>query len=229
MNDRVFIITGGGKGLGEAFARLLLEIPETRVVSISRSVAFWQQEHLSSGRLYHIKMDLSKTPDYQELKKLLVIVNSSSRIFFINNAGTIKPLARVEDLESGEVNSSIKINVLSPVYIISYLVSNFPNSKIDFINISSGAAHKSIANWSIYSSSKAFIYRFFEVLKEEYKDNDKFSFISVDPGLLDTAMQEEIRSSEFPKHSVFNEAKENGKLQSPTETAQRILKELEIL
>jgi benzil reductase ((S)-benzoin forming) len=230
MNDRVFIITGGGKGLGEAFATLLLEEDSNAlVISISRTLAFWQQRYLPGGRLYHIQMDLSKDSDYEKLNKLLTIVDSDSVICFINNAATIKPLSRITDMDNEEVKASITVNVLSPVFIIKYLISNFPQSKIDFINISSGAAHKSIANWSIYSASKAFIYRFFETLKEEYKNNDKITFISVDPGLLDTGMQEEIRQSEFPTHSTFKKAKDSGKLQSPSEAAKRILRELKIL
>jgi benzil reductase ((S)-benzoin forming) len=223
---KVYIITGANRGLGEAFVNLILEGMDTFVVSVSRKINNKQIEYLNAGRLLFIEQDLSQEIDYIALGKLTEVISQTSEIVFINNAGIINPLNEVSKLNDDEIANAINVNIFSPVLIIKYLLQHFKKNKIGFINITSGAATKSIANWSVYSSSKAFINRFFDVLKEENKDNENFSFKSIDPGIIDTEMQEKIRSSEFPLRHVFQKAKQNGTLFTPMEAAIRIFKEI---
>lgn|GEM_PF-3876722 len=222
--DKVYIITGGNKGLGEAFVDYVLEQPNTIVISVSRKMNSKQTDYLNTGRFVFINQDLSAKIDYTAFKKLDYVINNQLEITFISNAGTINPLNEVSRLDDQDIIEAVNINVISPVLIVKYLLQHFKANKINFINITSGAANKSIPNWSVYSSSKAFTNRFFEILSEENKDNKNFNFKSIDPGLIDTEMQLTIRSSDFPLQHVFNEAKQSGALATPAEAVKRIFK-----
>lgn len=224
--DCVYIITGANKGLGEAFVNLALQEMDSMVVSVSRKISDKQRTYLNAGRLLFIEQDLSLEIDYAGLHKLTEVISNTSQIVFINNAGTIEPLNEVANLNDNDISIAINVNLLSPVLLIKYLLQHFKTNKINFINITSGAANKSIPHWSIYSSSKAFINRFFEVLKEENKERKNLSFKSIDPGMIDTDMQEKIRSSEFSLRHIFEEAKQNGALFTPKDAAIRVFKEL---
>lgn len=223
---KVYIITGANKGLGEAFIDSILPQEGITVVSISRNITEKQSKYLDNGKLIFIEQDLSRTIDYSRLEILASIINNNVKVIFINNAGTIEPLEKVADLSDHDIVNALQVNVVSPIFIIKYLLQQFKNVNIQFVNITSGAANRSISNWSIYSSSKAFINRFFEILIEEHKNNKNFSFKSIDPGLIDTAMQAKIRSADFPLKYVFEDAQHKGELNSPLVVAERILKQL---
>lgn len=228
LNDNVFIVTGANRGLGKALSDALLNKKDSIIVSISRNVTSDQLDLRNKNRFYFVNQDLSKDIDYAKLNTLIEIISKSNNIFFINNASTIKPIKFISKLADNEIEEALKVNVYSPIILIKYLLANFPENRISFVNITSGAANKSISNWSMYSASKAFINRFFEILKEENINNRKYNFISIDPGIIDTEMQLEIRSSEFPMQHIFKEAKDQNKLLSPAEAAERILNKLEL-
>jgi benzil reductase ((S)-benzoin forming) len=224
--NKIYIITGASKGLGEAFVDQILKEKNTFVVSVSRRINSKQIDYVKAGRFLLIEQDLSKPIDYSGFKKLKKVISTNSKIIFINNAATINPLGEVCNLNDGEIRDALNINILSPVLIIKYLLQYFARNEMSFINITSGAANKAISSWSVYSSSKAFINRFFEILKEENKDNNNCVFKSIDPGMIDTEMQSKIRSTEFPLRHIFDEAKQNGTLLTPAEAAKRVLNEL---
>jgi hypothetical protein len=46
------------------------------------------------------------------------------------------------------------------------------------------------------------------------------------PGVMDTAMQNEIRSKEFSRQDYFKQLKEENKLILPEDAAEKILKEI---
>lgn len=224
----IAIITGANRGLGEELSNLFLERKEALVISISRKVTPIQETYLKSNKFIFIQQDLSTSLNYNTLNKLFTVINSEAKILFFNNAATILPVKEFKHFTDKEINNSLSINISCPVLLIKFILSNFRDNTIDFVNISSGAANKSISHWSLYSSAKAFFNHLFSILKEEHKDNPKLRFHTLEPGLIDTEMQAQIRSTEFPQQVFFAEAKEKGKLLSSKEVAQRILKSIEI-
>jgi benzil reductase ((S)-benzoin forming) len=67
---------------------------------------------------------------------------------------------------------------------------------------------------------------FFRILEEENKGNSTLSLYSIDPGVLDTGMQENIRDNVFPNQSYFKSLKEENKLIRPEDAALRIFNEI---
>src|SRR3546814_9460623 len=88
------------------------------------------------------------------------------------------------------------------------------------LNISSGAAIRPLPGWGAYCASKAAIRHFFDVAEAEQTID--LSVRHFDPGVLDTRMQEQIRSSssdDFPLVEKFVSLKMSGSLKSPMDVA----------
>jgi benzil reductase ((S)-benzoin forming) len=91
------------------------------------------------------------------------------------------------------------------------------------VNISSGAALKTYAGWSLYCASKAGIESFVRcTAAEQEREAHPFHLVNIGPGVIDTEMQGSIRASsaeEFPSITRFVGLKNSGSLQSPQHVA----------
>ena len=215
---KVFIITGANRGLGEGFIDLLIKDNNNLVVSISRCISDTQKTY-SSDCFYFLKADLSDNNIDKKITVLKTLITNQS-VYFINNACIIEPIDKIEKLENQAIDKTISVNIKSSILITKYLLSNFNENVLTFINISSGAANRAISNWSLYCSSKAFIRMFYEVAECEYK---KHRFFNIDPGVMDTNMQKSIRNSDFPDVSRFKILHDGSKLKAPKHVALEIL------
>jgi benzil reductase ((S)-benzoin forming) len=215
----VIIITGTNRGLGKAFVDVLINKKDIFIISISRSLTREQADY-SSKRFSFLNIDLSK----DDLDKKITVLKDSvdeQKIYFINNASIIEPIAKIEDLDTVEIDKVISVNIKSTILITKYLLGNFKANQITFVNITSGAANRAISNWSLYCSSKAFIKMFYSTAEKEYSQH---RFFNIDPGVMDTNMQKSLRESDFPAVKNFKNLQNDGKLKSPKEVAGEILK-----
>jgi NAD(P)-dependent dehydrogenase (short-subunit alcohol dehydrogenase family) len=93
------------------------------------------------------------------------------------------------------------------------------------VNISSGAALKGRAGWAPYCAGKAAVDRLTEAVALEEAEVGLRAY-AVAPGVVDTAMQERIRSSteaEFPDVERFRELQRAGAFNTPRFVADRLL------
>ncbi len=186
-------ITGSGKGIGKAIAELLL-LKGYQVFGYSRSNSI-NHTHFS-----FTKIDLT---DLEKMQKLS-FPKVSGEVLLINNAGTIgeiKPL----NLKSEEaIINEYNLNIIAPTLLCKKFLESFPTQEKLILNISSGAANKSIPSWNTYCATKAALDMLTGVIAEENHKN--LTVFSVHPGVVDTNMQSEIRNSDpknFPLLSKF--------------------------
>jgi len=216
--QKVFIITGANRGLGEAFVDVLIKNKDYFIISISRTESEEQKTYLPSN-YYFLKADLSDNRIDEKITVLKDLIGDEA-ICFINNASIIEPISKIEDIKVGAIDKTLSVNIKSTMLITTYLLKHFSKNKLSFVNISSGASNRAISNWSLYCSSKAYIKMFFSVAESEYKQH---SFFNIDPGVMDTNMQKSIRNSDFPDIQNFQSLKEEGKLRLPKDVALEIL------
>lgn len=226
------IITGASRGLGEAIAKQLI-YKQVNVVSVARS----DNEDLNSlaeeqGIKYlHVNCDLSKT---EEIEKGLaqikeeVFHEDTHYVYLVNNAGIIEPIETVGQFEGGAVEKHFQVNVTAPILMTNGCLQEANKRKVPMgiINITSGAAEKTIHGWSTYSSAKAAINKFTETLAFEQEGSNHL-ILAYSPGVIDTDMQGEIRSSSkdaFADVDKFKQLKEEGALRSPEEVASVLMK-----
>ncbi|ETI66111.1 (S)-benzoin forming benzil reductase [Neobacillus vireti] len=216
------VITGASKGLGEAIAKRLIH-EQIAIVSVSRTENKDIKKLALETDLYykHYSCNLSLEKEVQEV--FMEIAHSlyqkePQEILLFNNAGVVEPIETVGNLDQTPIISNIQVNLIAPI-LISNLFFNkaqSTNTKIQVINVTSGAAVRPIDGWSVYCSSKAGINMFTQTAaleQVELKTNN--TIIAFSPGIMDTNMQETIRSSSktaFRDLEKFIEYKEKNML-----------------
>lgn len=214
------IVTGGSRGLGKALVDLYRGEGWT-VLELSRS---------GSGE-HHVEVDLSDLgASLGELEQRFEVLTQTawSRVVFINNAGMLTPIAPVHKLTDAQIQQNLAANFVSAIRVTSAFVRAFRKTScpISIVNISSGAALKGYDGWPLYCASKAGMENYIRSLAaEQGKAARPMMCINVEPGVIDTAMQAEIRQApaeHFPEQPRFVGLKNEGKLRSPADVAHTI-------
>lgn len=218
---KVVIVTGVSRGLGKEILQLLLTT-SNRIVCIGRVLP--EMEINSMKNIIFIKQDMSH--DFSFVTSLdLGIDESTQEVVFINNAGTIEPISYVGQFTHSNITNSISVNFIYPVCITNNLISicRENNVTLRILNITTGAAKSPFAGWSLYCATKAATRMFFDCLVLE---NKTFTVKHIDPGVMDTGMQETIRNApkdHFPDKDSFISFKRNNELKPPRQVARKIL------
>jgi benzil reductase ((S)-benzoin forming) len=160
------------------------------------------------------------------------VVERLGRIdLWVNNAGLLAPLGPLRDADPGELRANIDANVLGVLYgsaAFARHVRSRPGGGT-LVNISSGAATRAYAGWAAYCASKAAVDHVTRVIAEEEGGAGLRAF-AVAPGVVDTGMQELIRSTsaeQFPAVGRFREIKAADAYNSPAWVADHILRLLD--
>jgi benzil reductase ((S)-benzoin forming) len=213
----IYIITGTSSGIGKALANFYLDKGE-KVIGISRN------NSITDDNFIHVMCDLSDKHQLHDLALLDYISKEDYPICLINNAGIIGDIKRSHELTLTHYVDMAMVNLVAPQYLCSFVLSTFGFENVaTIINISSGAAKRPVPSWGAYCATKAGMDIFAETLNEEIKELGKSTKIfNVAPGVVDTGMQEVIRSSgekNFSSYQNFVDLKENNELRSPEEVA----------
>ena len=97
--------------------------------------------------------------------------------------------------------------------------------EINIVNISSGAARSAYEGWGEYCTSKSALKMACQVMGAENKSNSRLCILNLEPGVINTPMQDKVRNSDpksFPKLSKFTDLHKNGELLEPEEVAIKI-------
>lgn len=217
----MYIVTGISRGLGKAIVEELLERKEA-VCGIGRSNPF-------GDTISFAECDLSNPQEVNALKLTL----NPGNITLINNAGIIGEIGRISEKSTSDLEEVMQVNVFAPMAITRkvYGLIN-PEDTFILVNISSGAANRSIPSWASYCASKAALNRLTENFYLEEKECMR-SIIAyaVAPGVIDTDMQAEIRAAsaeDFSGWNNFVRMKEEGQLYTSREAATRLLMLLDL-
>ncbi|AKM31625.1 short-chain dehydrogenase [Pandoraea faecigallinarum] len=231
MSQTIAILTGASRGLGAALARALLA-PGTRLVTLARRTDD-ELAALASAQgvtLDQIAVDLADTEAAAQTAERIFasLPRDAGRYLLINNAGTVSPVANSAALtEPAAIDAAFALNVTSVMLLTARFLAATQGlaAKRQIVNISSGAGRNPNAGWAVYCSTKAALDMYTRVINAEHRDHG-VQAVSLAPGVVDTGMQEAIRSSSaesFPALARFQELKSSGKLSSPEDVARRIL------
>lgn len=221
---RTIIITGVSRGLGQALSHALTD-EHTNLIGFGRTRGDF------SGSFH--TCDFSKP---QLAAKVLEsslageTLEDSESITFIANAGRLGILDTVQNLDSYDIEETIAANLTgSALAAAAFLqrTQDIPVPKL-FVQISSGAAlpDRPKAGWSLYCASKAGQEQLIRSIAEEQKTaQHPTAFINLNPGIMETTMQEQIRKaspSVFPDVERFIKLKEEGRIPAPETIAPQI-------
>ncbi len=215
-----FIITGASQGFGKALASRLSKSPMNFVIAISRN-----NPGFNETNCFFVSYDLSNTDGIPSLMKRVFskINNNLKSVYLINNAATASPMGTLDSCSPAEVARHFNVNIIAPAIICSEVVGFYKkyNCEKGIINISSGVSRTPYHGWSCYCSSKASLEMMTQCLTLE---NPDITISTYDPGVIDTPMQDYIRSQskeDFQSIDKFLDLKENDKLISPEKAAEK--------
>ncbi|WP_158856864.1 SDR family NAD(P)-dependent oxidoreductase [Lunatibacter salilacus] len=223
MAKKLYIVTGSSKGLGKALVTQLLEDLETYIIGISR------QDEPSKDRYTHLSLDLSDTDKLVNALDEIFPSGNYDELTLINNAGWIGEIAPIGKLNPQGILDIHRINLVAPAILMNAFTAAYRKSsaKKTVINISSGAAGKAVDGWSGYCASKAALNQMTLVAQQEAELHQLgIRYIALSPGIIDTPMQENIRSASsenFSQVRKFQGFKAENQLSSPAETAGKVI------
>ena len=222
---RYVFLTGTNRGLGQAVANLL---KDDNIISITRSpiennIAIHQSFLTDFNDIDTLENSISEIFSAIE-------PSNGDEVFLLNVAGTVDPVQSLGNLKGSEMLDNYKTNVVAPTLLIKGFINRFKDFKGTkrILTVTSGAAVNGIEGWGAYCSSKAAVNMVHEVLNKEniHQENNIKSAIFY-PGVIDTRMQETIRSSdinEFPNLDRFKEYKSNNALAKAEDVAAALIK-----
>ncbi|WP_373520507.1 SDR family NAD(P)-dependent oxidoreductase [Aquiflexum sp.] len=224
-SSSLYIITGSSKGIGKALVDLILLEEDCEVIGISRSKVVKENPNFT-----HLEIDLGQIDELINGVDEIFPKKEFKKIVLVNNAGWIGEIHHFGNLNDQSFKNIFEINTIAPAIMMNVFVRNYAelvNSERIVVNISSGAAKKSIDGWSGYSASKAALDMLTKTAQLEAElDKSGIRFFSVAPGVVDTDMQSAIRSASeesFSSLKKFKTLKENNQLSSPQHAAEKLL------
>ncbi len=203
------LITGCSSGLGLALTNKYLK-KGFKVFGISR-----KKPDIEDINFIHKSFDLSNISEIKtQLTNFIKDIKEIDTVFL--NAGMLGRIKILKDLSIQELNEVYSLNVYANKEILDILM----NIKVkNIIVISSGASKNGYKGWGAYSLSKAGVNMLVNLYSNEMIDT---KIIALAPGVVKTPMTDYIRfeldENIFPSVKKLNE----GIIQTPDETAQKI-------
>ncbi|MFC4276753.1 SDR family oxidoreductase [Achromobacter aloeverae] len=230
MTKTFVVLTGASRGIGAALARTLAK-PGVQLVTLARRIDpdLQAQATAQGAALTQIEVDLSDLAAAGTAAARIAaeLPRDAARYLLVNNAGTVQPVARGDQLEdAAALTAAFNLNVSAVMLLTARFLASTQGLQADrrVLNISSGAGRNPNPGWGVYCATKAALDMYTRVLKQE-QGADGARVVSLAPGVVDTDMQVAIRASDpaaFPALPRFQDMHASGKLTAPANVAARI-------
>ena len=195
MTDKVVLVTGASRGIGEAAARAFAEAG-AKVALLARSGDRIAEIAGEIGEAaLAIPCDVSR---YWEVQTAVdAVVETWGRLdVAVLNAGVIEPIAHLAEADPEEWSKVIDINLKGVFHgmraALPVMLGQDGGGSI--LSISSGAAYGPVEGWSHYCASKAGALMLTRMVHKEYGDRG-IRALGLSPGTVATQMQREIKAS----------------------------------
>jgi NAD(P)-dependent dehydrogenase (short-subunit alcohol dehydrogenase family) len=222
----ICIVTGHSQGLGQAIALELLA-QGWRVLGLSRRG--WSAQAVAAHpELTEMGLDLSDTAAlvaWLAGPGLAQALHGAGQAWLVNNAGTVQPMGPLGGQGAASVAQAVALNMAAPLVLAdAFVAASAGVADRRVVHISSGAARNPYPGWGVYCATKAALDMHARATALDGVAGLRIE--SLAPGVLDTAMQAEIRDTgaeRFPSVARFQAMHRDGGLLSPADVAQRLV------
>ncbi|MFP8489093.1 SDR family NAD(P)-dependent oxidoreductase [Gracilimonas sp. Q87] len=222
LQDKVAIVTGGAKGIGESTALLFAKEGAKVVVSDideenGKNVVEAIKEN--GGEAIFLKSDASKAEDHEELVKKTVGTYGKLDIA-INNAGIGGPLSKTAEYPIDGWNNVINLNLNGVFYGTRYQIAEMlKNGGGSIVNIASILGQVGTANSPAYVAAKHGVVGLTKTAAIEYA-KEGIRVNSVGPGYIKTPL---LNALDDDTLEMLKGMHPIGRLGKPEEVAEIIL------
>lgn len=214
---RIAFITGVSSGIGLGLTRAYLE-QGVRVYGLSRR----KPQLAESNGFVFSDADLADLdPLPRALKGLLA--DAAQLDLVVLNAGVLGRIADLAEITMEEMKQVVQVNLWANKVILDTIFKlGIPVAQV--VAISSGAATTPHRGWNAYAISKAALNMMMGLYAAE---RPKTHFCALAPGMVDTAMQDQVseipKDGRFPSLEMLRMAKGSPMMPKPDEVAPRLI------
>jgi len=210
LKDCVAIITGAGRGIGQAIAvafaregaRLFLAARTT-----SELEAVVASCEMQGATAIGVPTDVA---NQQAVKRLVstAIERAGHVDVLVNSAGIYGPIGPTAEIDTAAWIRGVEVNLFGPLFLcrelLPYLIKR-QQGKI--ILLGGGGATAPLPNFSSYAAAKAGLARLADTLAEELKPFNIQVYV-IAPGLVDTRLQDEVLAAGFRAGPILGKIKQ---------------------
>lgn len=234
LAGRVALVTGAGRGIGHAVARRLAA-SGAEVVLVARSAGEIEKTARAiieeGGAARTVVADLGRRAD---VERVLAAVEGLGIGILVNNAATVDPLLPTTGLDAEALDAALALNVVAPALLGARLLpAMIENGWGRIVNVSSGVVSTpaGMVGANAYVTTKAALEGHTLNLAAELAGTGVTANV-FRPGLVDTGMQESIRSRDPEEigaglHGWFVSIHEQGILATPEQAAAGLVDRLD--
>ena len=215
LKDRVAIITGAGRGIGQAIA-VAFAREGARVFLAARTTTELEAVVTSCEMQGATATGVPTDVANQEAVRRLVstaIERAGHVDVLVNSAGIYGPIGPTAEIDAAAWIRGIEVNLFGPLFLCRELLPHLiKRQQGKIILLGGGGATAPLPNFSSYAASKAGLARLADTLAEELKPfNIQVNVIA--PGLVNTRLQDEVVAAGLragPLLGKIKQARETG-------------------
>lgn len=225
LSERVIVVTGASRGLGAGMADWFAARGARLGLCARTRPPTPPSADGNGAEVVRAEVDMTDEAAVEAFADE-VAARLGPADLWVNNAGVLAPIVRQRELTPAALSEHLAINVVGVLNGTRAYLHQLDRSDSTgaLVNIGSGAATSGRAGWSAYCAAKAAVDRLSEALASEEKERLPI-VLSVYPGLIETAMQELIRSQSAdvqPDVEWFRTRHRDGAMNSPAWVAETI-------
>lgn len=221
MSGALVFVTGGSSGIGRAMIDAL-PFTGARVVNFARG---------SAPGAENVAVDLADPASWPRVASVFdasLHDFAGDRVVFIHAAGTLTPIRFAGEGDVAATTRNVLLNSAAPQVLGDALLRALAqtNAPADLLFIGSGASRSIYEGWSGYCAGKAATDQWTRVVgAEQARRGARRRVLCVAPGVVATAMQQEIRETperDFPEVARFQALHDDGVLRAPADVAREL-------
>jgi len=186
LQNKTFIVTGGGNGVGQALVLNLLK-KGARVAAVDISEGgLAKTAVLAKSYKTHLSTHILDISDLKSVEKFpgIILHHHPSIDGLINNAGVIQPFENVKDNSYSTIQRVFNINFFGTLYFIkTFLPYLLERPEASMTNISSFGALSPVPGETIYGASKSAVRMLTEGLIMELKRTNIHMMLAIPGGI----------------------------------------------
>ena len=199
LKGKVALITGGGKGIGKAIARVYVKEGASVIICgrNEKSLKDACKEISQYGKIEYVRTDIVKKDDVKRLANR--VEEKWNRLdILVNNASILGVRTSILDYPEDIWEEVINVNLNGQFFVIKAVLPFLLKSNNgSIINVSSSVGRRGKALWGAYAASKFGLEGLTQVLADELSSS-KVRVNSVNPGGTRTEMRARAYPDEDP-------------------------------